>query len=284
MDLKEENSSVEVDKSLGWGSSLPVPSVQGMGRNDSKSIPERYIQKHEDRPLISQICPASSEIPTIDFSLLAKGEEDERKRLDYACKECGFFLVTEHEVAEEVLQKMKGAVKAFFDLPLVEKKKYAMEEHDVQGYGLAYVVSEEQKLDWNDLLFLITSPTNYKNIKYWQTTLPGFKEAVEWYSEEIERVSEEIFVNLSLLMGMKRNGLKKLHGGVKLGMRLNYYLTCFRPDLVLGVSPHSDPSSITLLLQDDDFNGLQIKHNGVWVPAKPVPNAIVVNIGDVMEA
>lgn len=109
------------------------------------------------------------------------------------------------------------------------------------------------------------------------------REAIEEYAIEIQRVADEIFTNLSLLMGVERDFLKQMHGDVKQGIRMNYYPSCARPDLVLGVSPHSDSNSISLLLQDDDITALQIKHKGVWVPVKPIPNAIVVNIGDVME-
>lgn len=66
---------------------------------------------------------------------------------------------------------------AFFELPLVEKRKYSMAENDVQGYGQGYVVSDQQKLDWNDLIFLMTLPHKFKNMKYWPTTLVGFKYA-----------------------------------------------------------------------------------------------------------
>ncbi|CAK7325727.1 unnamed protein product [Dovyalis caffra] len=83
---------------------------------------------------------------------------------------------------------------------------------------------------------------------------------------------------------MDKDFLKRLHGKMmKQGIRMNYYPACSRPDLVLGISPHSDSSSITLLVQDDEIAGLQIRHKGGWVPVKPVPNAIVVNIGDVIE-
>ncbi|PSR93124.1 hypothetical protein CEY00_Acc27734 [Actinidia chinensis var. chinensis] len=284
MGSKVENGGKDEDgEGLGWGSSLPVPSVQEMVRNDSKTIPERYIQKHEERPLDSQMCQVSFEIPIINFSLLANGDEEERGKLDFACKEWGFFQIIDHGVADEVLTKMKAAVEAFFALPLVEKQKYAMAANDLQGYGQGYVVSDQQKLDWNDLMFLMTLPNKYRNFKYWPTTIPGFKEAVEQYSEQIQKLTCEIFANLSILMGMERNGLEELHGEMKQGMRLNYYPTCFKPELVLGVSPHSDASSITLLLQDDDITALQIKHDGGWVPVKPIPNAIVVNMGDAME-
>ena len=70
---------------------------------------------------------------------------------------------------------MKTAVLAFFELPLEEKKKYSMAENDIQGYGQGYVVSDQQKLDWCDLIFLLTQPNKYKQIKYWPLTVPGFK-------------------------------------------------------------------------------------------------------------
>ena len=84
-------------------------------------------------------------------------------------------------------------------------------------------------------------------------------------------------------MGMDRDGLKRLQGELKQGIRMNYYPVCSRPDLVLGISPHSDGSAFTLILQDDDVTGLQIKHKEAWIPVKPIPKSLVVNIGDATE-
>ena len=64
---------------------------------------------------------------------------------------------------------------------------------------------------------------------------------------------------------------------------MSYYPPCPKHELVLGASPHSDGGSITLLLQSDDVVGLQIKHKGGWIPIKPIPNAFVINIADVLE-
>lgn len=89
-----ENGCVQEDEGLGWGKSLPVPSVQEIVRNDPLRVPEKYIQEQKDRPLDSEFYfPALSEIPIINFSLLANGDEDELQRLDSACKEWGFFQV-----------------------------------------------------------------------------------------------------------------------------------------------------------------------------------------------
>ncbi|XP_030451339.1 codeine O-demethylase-like [Syzygium oleosum] len=75
-----------------------------------------------------------------------------------------------------------------------------------------------------------------------------------------------------------------MHGEIRLGTRMNYYPSCSRPNLGVGVSPHSDGSSFTFLPQDDEITSLQIKHHRRWVPVKPIPNAIVVNIGDVVDS
>ncbi|KAK8651373.1 hypothetical protein V6N13_140977 [Hibiscus sabdariffa] len=272
-------------KGSDWGKSLPVPSVQELVRNDPHSLPERYIQLHTDRPLDTDMAmaPSSSDIPILDFALLAKGDHDETRKLDLACKEWGFFQIINHGVAEEVLLKMKAAIAAFFELPLEEKNKYVQAGNDFQGYGQGYVASEEQKLDWCDVLFLITLPHEIRNLKYWADTIPGFKDAIERYSKEAQKVAEEICANISLLMGMDKDGLQRSYGKTKQAMRMNYYPPCSRPDLVLGINHHSDPDIITLLLQDDEIPGLQIKHKEEWILVKPIHNAIVVNVGDVME-
>ncbi|KAJ6357691.1 hypothetical protein OIU78_005519 [Salix suchowensis] len=265
MDPNVENGGMQGDEVLGWGKSLSVPSVQEMVREDSQCVPERYIQEHKDRPVENEMCPTSSEIPVINFSLLVNGDEDERKKLHIACKEWGFFQVkrmkscleflcalehsweyffffflqiTNHDVSEEVIKQMKAAVAAFFELPWEEKRKYAMVANDIHGYGQGYVVSEHQKLDWCDMMFLLTFLPKYKKMKFWPVLVPGFKEAVEQYLTEILKLAEEIFANISLLMGMDRDDLKRLHGEMmKQGLRMNYYPNCSMPELVLGVSP-----------------------------------------------
>lgn len=66
-------------------------------------------------------------------------------------------------------------------------------------------------------------------------------------------------------------------------MRFNYYPPCPQADKVLGLSPHSDASGLTLLLQVNDVPGLQFKKNGKWFNVEPSSGAFVVNIGDVLE-
>ena len=52
---------------------------------------------------------------------------------------------------------------------------------------------------------------------------------------------------------------------------------------VLGFSPHSDGSFFTLLLEVNSVPALQIKRHNAWIPVKPNPKALLVNVGDYLE-
>ncbi|PNY05509.1 1-aminocyclopropane-1-carboxylate oxidase 11 [Trifolium pratense] len=67
-------------------------------------------------------------------------------------------------------------------------------------------------------------------------------------------------------------------------LSFNYYPACPEPELVAGVCPHSDISSITVLLQDG-IGGLYVrdKDGNSWINVPPVNGALVINIGDVLQ-
>ena len=73
-----------------------------------------------------------------------------------------------------------------------------------------------------------------------------------------------------------------LMGAMILGF--NYYPACPDPEVVAGVGPHSDVSSITVLLQDD-IGGLYVRGSDgdSWIYVPPVEGALVINIGDVLQ-
>ncbi|EXC14805.1 Protein SRG1 [Morus notabilis] len=213
----------------------------------------------------------SSEVPVINLSLLSKGNKEELMKLDLACKEWGFF------------QAIKNASAEFFALPLEEKNNISMPPDDVQGYGHAYVVSEEQTLDWSDALMMLVYPSRFRKLRFWPTEPKGYKQTIETYSTEVKKVAVELLGSLSLIMGMEKGALLELHKELGQALRVNYYPPCRMPDSVLGISPHSDAGTITILMQEDDVVGLQILHRGGWVPVNPLPNSLVVNVGDIIE-
>lgn len=65
-------------------------------------------------------------------------------------------------------------------------------------------------------------------------------------------------------------------------LALHYYPPCPQPELTVGATKHSDPSFITILLQDH-IGGLQVLHQDHWVDVVPLHGALVVNVGDLLQ-
>ncbi|RWR97842.1 Oxoglutarate/iron-dependent dioxygenase [Cinnamomum micranthum f. kanehirae] len=65
-------------------------------------------------------------------------------------------------------------------------------------------------------------------------------------------------------------------------MAANFYPPCPQPNLTLGLSPHWDNGGLTLLVQNV-VDGLQVKHKGRWVAARPTPGMFTVILGNYME-
>lgn len=80
-----------------------------------------------------------------------------------------------HGIPDKVIEKMRADVEGFFQLPLGEKEAIAQLPGDLEGYGQAFVVSDEQKLDWSDMLYLFTQPPHFRNLKFWPAQPPAFR-------------------------------------------------------------------------------------------------------------
>ncbi|KAK3009483.1 hypothetical protein RJ639_015444 [Escallonia herrerae] len=253
--------------------------IQEIVRRNPSCIPERYHRREEDKAKYVDMSALAEDIPVLDLTLLSNGNKEELQKLDNACKDWGFFQVTNHGIAAEVLQGTKKATADFFNLPIQEKTKYSFHPEFKTGYGQPFPVAENEILDWSDSLLLLLGPS--------QNRFPNFgsccKGAVEAYSDGIRKVTEELFGCLSLIMGLEKDTLLGLHEELTTVMQMNYYPLCSRPDQVLGLTSHTDLGTIAILMQDDDVTGLQIRHNEGWVPVKPLPNSMVMNIGDILE-
>ncbi|EEF42737.1 1-aminocyclopropane-1-carboxylate oxidase, putative [Ricinus communis] len=121
------------------------------------------------------------------------------------------------------------------------------------------------------------------NGKYICSPLYHPEDAIETYSEELKSLAHKIFDLVAKAVGMKPDEMKELFEEGWQAMRMNCYPPCPQPDLVIGLKPHSDATGLTILLQVNDVVGLQIKKDGFWIPVQPIPNAFIINIGDMLE-
>ncbi|VAI11383.1 hypothetical protein VPH35_075629 [Triticum aestivum] len=266
--------------------SLPVPSVQAMvAATGGADVPPRYLRPAE---AVTGIVDGEGEaqIPIIDYRRLLleldpRGEES--ARLHSACQEWGFFQLVNHSVPADVVEGMKANIQQFFQLPAETKKRFAQERGQLEGYGQLFVVSEDQKLDWADMLYLYTQPPESRNTKFWPDQPVNFRSTLDRYSGAVKEIADSLLATMAENLGLKQEVIAdRCVGGVQ-SVRMNYYPPCAQAEKVVGFSPHSDADLLTLVLQVNHVQGLQIKRNGSWFPVRPVEGALIVNIGDIFE-
>ncbi|OEL34839.1 Thebaine 6-O-demethylase [Dichanthelium oligosanthes] len=209
---------------------------------DSVKIPERFIRTN--KVLASGAVVGEDEtfeLPVVDMASLLDPELSalETAKLGSACRDWGFFQLTNHGIKEAAIQQMKGSAAGFFSLPLETKNTVAVAGGGFEGFGHHFNQASSDKLDWAD------------------------QEA---------------------LIGAFFGGDDDDGAGKGQSMSMHHYPPCrWHRDRVVGITPHTDTLGLTLLLQVDDTPGLQIKRGGRWFPVRPLPGAVVVNVGDILD-
>ncbi|RDX83231.1 Protein SRG1, partial [Mucuna pruriens] len=265
-------------------SSEAVLSVQELIKKPLTSVPLRYVtQLHNHEPSAVQAGTFSHAIPTFSLKKLIHGEatETELEKLNSACSNWGFIQLVDHGISPLVLETLKDEIEGFFRLPLEEKMKYKIRPGDVEGYG-AVIRSEDQKLDWGDRLYMITNPISRRK-PYLLPELPSpLRSILELYSVELQNLGMRLIEMLGKGMKMEKREWEVFEDGMQ-SMRMTYYPPCPEPERVMGLGAHSDATGITIVNQVNGVHGLQIKKDGLWIPVNVSSEALIVNIGDILE-
>lgn len=95
-------------------------------------------------------------------------------------------------------------------------------------------------------------------------------------------LAESLAEILASKLNMKSNYFQKHCLSKSCFIRLNRYPPCPISLKVHGLLPHSDTSFLTIVHQDQ-VGGLQLMKDEKWVGVNPNPEALVVNIGDLLQ-
>jgi isopenicillin N synthase-like dioxygenase len=103
------------------------------------------------------------------------------------------------------------------------------------------------------------------------------------YSLELKKLSVTIIEFMTKALKIQTSEILDFFEDGVQSMRMNYHPPCPQPEQVIELNPHSDVAALTILLQVNEMDGLQIRKDGMWIPIKPLSEAFVINIGDMFE-
>ncbi|MFS7931481.1 putative thebaine 6-O-demethylase [Helianthus anomalus] len=106
---------------------------------------------------------------------------------------------------------------------------------------------------------------------------------MEKYLREMQKLAMYLFDITGQAVHIDKQEMIDVFEDGMQSVRMTYYPPCPKPDLVIGLTPHSDAAGVTILLQVNEVEGLEVKKDGVWLPVNFLPDAFVVNIGDILE-
>nr|AEF14415.1 flavanone 3-hydroxylase [Onobrychis viciifolia] len=248
-----------------------------------KTLESSFVRDEDERPKVAYN-NFSTEIPVI--SLTGIDEVDGRraeicKKIVEACENWGIFQVIDHGIDTNLISDMTRLAKLFFDLPPEEKLRFDMSGGKKGGFIVSSHLQGEAVKDWREIVTYFSYPIRARDYSRWPDKPEGWKEVTEEYSEKLMGLACKLLEVLSEAMGLEKEALTKACVDMDQKVVINYYPKCPEPDLTLGLKRHTDPGTITLLLQDQ-VGGLQAtKDNGkTWITVQPIEGAFVVNLGD----
>ena len=219
-------------------------------------------------------------VPVVDIAEL--NDPAVRAAIDQACREWGFFQVTGHGIEDSVLHGMFAASRDFFALSREEKRKILRSEDNPWGYYDQELT--KQTLDWKQVFDY--GPSDGEQLKArWPDGLPEFETAVRAYYDSCEALAFRLLGVLASNLDTPVDALERhFEQGHTSFLRLNFYprYTGDSGNKPFGVNHHSDAGVLTLLMQDDQA-GLEVCRDDRWYLVEPIPGALVINIGDIVQ-
>jgi len=222
-----------------------------------------------------------TQVPVID---VARSSTHTLSELAEACTEWGCFQIVNHGMKDELIAALHSQMRTFFALS--SKQKQAIERTADNPWGFYDRELTKNVRDWKEIFDvgpLAQSGPLAGGAPQWPADMPQFKSTMLEYFAACQEIVLDLLAAVSQNLGMPEDYLARDFGEKQTSfLRLNYYPVCTELDGQLGISHHTDAGAITVMAQDLQ-PGLQIYRRNAWHTVEPRANALVVNIGDIVQ-
>jgi isopenicillin N synthase-like dioxygenase len=223
------------------------------------------------------------EIPVIDLSLLQTDRAGVVKQIHEAVTEWGFFHILNHGIPLELLQGTLAHGLEFFALPSDIKRKATPQPGQIVGYNGDSSKMPGTNLFWAENLYFNSVYLKTMINQVWPDGNEAFRDTLTKYASDAEKIAKQLHELIAESLGLPTDFFARHYGRKGNTFRFNMYPACPTPMETMGIVSHSDPTCLTVLVQDN-VGGLQIEKDGRWVAVKPIEGSLVVNIGDMLHA
>ena len=240
-------------------------------------------------------------VPVIDVGPLV-GAAPNRERvadaIGRACREHGFFYVTNHGVDERLQRDLEDLSRRFFSQDLATKMEISMDRGGRAWRGYFPVGGEltSGKPDVKEGIYfgaelpenhpLVTAGTPLHGPNLFPRSVPELRDVVLSYMAAMTGLGHALMEGVALSLGLDSSYFADRYTADP--------LTLFRifnypgdpqaqgTEPRWGVGEHTDYGLLTILKQDDT-GGLQVKSPAGWIAAPPIAGAFLCNIGDMLD-
>jgi isopenicillin N synthase-like dioxygenase len=201
------------------------------------------------------------------------------EKIKEACETWGFFQVVNHGIPSSVLEKLKDGIKRFYEQDTeVKKAIYTRDMTRSFIYHSNFDIYSSPALNWRDTFVSYLAPDTPKPEDFPVVC----RDILLEYGKYMMNLGTLLFELLSEALGLNPNHLKDMDCAEGLIALCHYYPPCPEPELTVGTTKHSDNDFLTVLLQDH-IGGLQVLYEDKWIDITPVPGALIVNVGDLLQ-
>ncbi len=237
-------------------------------------------------------------LPIIDVSGLDGGAGERRAvadALDAACRESGFFYISNHGIPQTLIDQVVSEARRFFALPAGEKNAVSMAKSKCRnGYDplRGQILEPGTPPDLKESFFVGLEVSSddpraaggLYGPNQWPPGLPTFRSALETYHAVMGELAARLMGGVALSLDLDEDYFTDFCQDALAVVRLLHYPPQ-EPNPApgeLGCGAHTDFGALTLLYQDE-VGGLQVHMpDKGWIEAPPIPGTYVVNLGDMI--
>jgi isopenicillin N synthase-like dioxygenase len=241
-----------------------------------------------------------SEVRMVDIDPLLSGGDAQpvAEEIGRACRESGFFYIVGHGVASDLQQRLERLSREFFAQPLDAKMQIRMELGGAAWRGYFPVGQEltSGKPDLKEGIYfgaelpddhpLVRAGTPLHGRNLFPANMPELREVVLAHIVAMTGLGHTLMSGIALSLGLEGSYFRDRYTADPLVLfRIFNYppeTTSGDAEPGWGVGEHTDYGLLTILKQDD-AGGLEVKSQGRWIAAPPIPDSFVCNIGDMLE-